>query len=207
MQTLLARFNFKRFLLVAATIDLLILLSGCETSWISEAQSIVLVLGPAASAALELLSAFGLGLGANVLAQITAWEQNAQTALGQIDTLIDEFNAAEPSARPGILGQIETLLATMSRNLSMLLPLIHVTDPATEAKVVAVFTLIRDEIVALVDLIPVAKATLKPIPTDAVIDHDQTKALMAKLRSAKEFTAEFNERAGKLGKYQIKHVE
>jgi len=191
LRTIHSSFNFKRFLLVALLIDCALLMAGCTTSWVSEASSIVALLGPAISSALEILAAFGVGLSPNVATSVASWGKQAQAALSQVASLINQYNAAEASAQPGILIEIQTLLGTVSTNLSELLPTLHITDAATQAKVVAVFDAIEGELAALVSLIPVVQGK--------VSDHDEAKMLVNKLKSAKQFKQEFNEKAGALG--------
>ncbi len=199
------QFNWKRFLFTALVIDALIFLVGCTTSWVSEASSILALLGPAISAALEILSAFGIGLSPNVATQIAAWGQKAQTALTQVATLITQYNTAEATAQPGILAEIQTLLATVADNLATLLPTINITDPATQAKVIAVFNAIQTELAALVALIPsITTASAMTEHVDALFAV-ATAAKKFKVQSAKQFADDFNKKAGALGKqFQIK---
>jgi len=197
-------FNWKRFLLTAIAIDALLLLTGCVTSWVAEANSIVALLGPAISAALEILAAFGVGLSPAVAASIAAWGKDATTALSQVSTLIAQYNTAEAGAQPGILGEIQSLLSTVSANLAALLPTIRITDPATQAKVIAVFNAIAAEIAALVSLLPTLKSASVMEDHTAALLQIATAASQCKLRSAHAFAKDFNDKAGVLGKkYQI----
>ncbi len=201
----LSRINLKRFLLTAIAIDALIFLVGCTTSWVSEASSILALLGPAISSALEILAAFGLGISPAVAQDIAAWGQTAQTALTQVATLITEYQTAEASAQPGILGQIQTLLATVGDNLAALLPTVKITDPATQAKVIAVFTAVQAEIAALASIIPsITTASTLAEHTDGLL-MVATAAKHFKVKSAKQFAADYNKAASALGEqFKIK---
>lgn len=198
-------FNVKRFLLVAIAIDMCLLLSGCTASWVGEASSIVALLGPAISAALEILAAFGLGIPSAVATAFTTWEQTAQTALSQIATLINQYNAAAATAKPGILTQIQTLVTAVSNDLTTLLPTLHITDPATQAKVIAVFDAILGELKGLIALVPAVQAAVAMPDHVEAMAHIANAAKVAKLKSADQFKADFNRKAGALGKqYQLK---
>lgn len=197
MKQIYQSFNFKRFLLVAIAIDLLLFTAGCTTSWVSEASSIVALLGPAISSALEILAAFGVGLSPAVATQVASWGAQAQTALGQISELITQYNSALAAAQPGILAEIQTLITTITNDLNNLLPTLHITDAATQAKVIAVFDAILAELQGLANLMPVIQGK--------VTDHDEAKVLISKVKSAKQFAHDFNKKAGALDKrFQIK---
>lgn len=190
-------FNLKRFLLVAIAIDLMLFTVGCSANWVSEASGIVALLGPAISSALEILAAFGLGLSPAVAKDISNWAGQAQTALGQIGQLITQYNSALATAQPGILAEIQALITTITNDLDTLLPTVHITDPATEAKVTAVFDAILGELKGLTNLLPVLKGE--------VADHDMVKELIDRVQTAKQFKHTFNAAAGALDKrYQIK---
>jgi hypothetical protein len=191
----LSRMNLKRFLLTALAIDAIIFTIGCSASWTQEASSILALLGPAISSALEILAAFGLGISPAVAQGIASWGADAQTALTQVASLITQYNTAEASAQPGILGSIQTLLTTVSDNLAALLPTIKITDPKTQAKVMAVFTAVQAEIAALASLIPsIQTASAMAEHTDALLAV-ATAAKHFKVKSAKQFHESFNKLA------------
>lgn len=198
-------FDLKRFLLLAITIDAVLFLAGCTTSWVTEASSIVTLLGPAIASALEILAAFGVGLSPAIAASITAWGKQAQTALQQVATLINQYNAAAATAKPGILSEIQTLLSTISGDLATLLPTLHVTDPATQAKIIAVFNAVAGELAALVILIPSLKSASALEDHTAALLQIAKAAHAAHVKSAQQFASDFNKKAGALGpQYKIK---
>jgi hypothetical protein len=205
MKKLSASFNLKRFLLVAIAIDALLFLAACDASWVSEAQSILTLLGPAISAVLEILSAFGMGLSPAVAADFTSWEQQAQVGLSQVGTLISQYNAAEASAKPGILSEIQTLIQTISNNLNTILPTLHVEDAGTQAKITAVFTAILAELQGLAALIPAVQVASAMEDQTAALEYMAGAAKKAGLKSAKQFADDFNRKAGAFGKqFRIK---
>jgi len=193
------RFNSKvfwRVIGIFTLLDLALLLAGCSTAWTTEATNIIQLLIPAVQAALAILAAFGVGIPTTVMTAVNSWAQQAEQALLQVKGLIEQYNTAEASAQPGILNEIQTVLGVVSSNLATILPTLHVTDPATEAKIAAVFQAVAGEIAALLALVPALQGK--------VTSHDELKQLMAAVKSPKEFKSEFNAAAGQFGKqYEI----
>jgi hypothetical protein len=182
-----------RFLLLFALLNLLLFACACSTAWTTEAVNIINVLTPAIESALAILAAFGAGISPGAISAIDAWGQQATNDLKNvIAPLIQQYNAAVASAQPGILQEIEAGVTVILNNLSTVLPTLHVTDPATDAKIQAVITAIEAELTSLMNLIPVVQGK--------VTDHDQVKALLNKLKSAKAFKSDYNAKAGVFGK-------
>ena len=176
--------------------DTLLFTVGCSAAWTTEASSIIALVVPAIQSALLILSAFGLGLSPEVMTQVNNWAAQSETALAQVKTLIEQYSAAEAVAQPGILTEIQTLLATVSSNLNALLPTLHVTNQNTQTKIVAVFEAVSAEIAALLNLVPAIQGK--------VTAHEELKALMTALKSPREFREDFNRKAGEFGKeYEI----
>lgn len=189
-------FNWNRFWRVMgifAVLDLCILAAGCSTAWTTEATNIIQLLVPAIEAALGILSAFGVGLPANALSEIESWAQQGTNALTQVKALIAQYNTAEATAQPGILQEINTLLGVVSSNLAQLLSTIHITDPTTQAKVMAIFQAISSEVQALITLLPAIQGK--------VTNSEELKQLLASsgYMTPKEFKKSFNEQAGYFG--------
>jgi hypothetical protein len=182
----------QRIFLCWAIFNLCILFAGCTTAWTSEASSIISLLIPAIQAALGILAAFGVGLSPAVMTAVNTWGQEAQAALAQVKTLIDQYNTAEATAKPGILTEIQNALSVISSNLATILPTIHVTDPTTQAKILSVVQAIADEVSALIGLVPAIQGK--------VTSHDELKSLMAALKSPKEFKEDFNSKTAEFGK-------
>ena len=162
----------SRFLFLSAILWSLVLLCGCTTAWTGEASNIINVLIPAVEAILGFIAALGAKVPANAMQDITNWGQQAQAGLQQIASLINEYNQAEATAKPGLLVEIQTAAETIVSNLNTLLPTLHITDAATQAKVTAVANAILAELQALVNVIPALQGKLhlrdiKDMPLDA----------------------------------------
>lgn len=171
-------------------------LAACSTAWTGEASNIIAQLIPAIEIALSILAAAGVGLAPTVITAVQGWGAESQKDLAEVKTLIDQYNTAQAGAQPGILEEIQTMLSTISKNFAALLPDIHVSDENTQKQIELVFSAISDEITALIGLVPALQGK--------ITDHDQVKALMANLKSAKAFKKDFNEKAGVFGsQYQL----
>jgi len=175
----------------------ILFMTGCNASWTSQAINIIALLEPAILSALGIVTAFGVGITPTALTALQAWSEEAQTALREVALLIQQYNAAEATAKPGILAQIDTFLKLITVNLSALLPELHITDPVTRARIMAVVGSIESELLALEALLPVLQGKTSPT-------HAQFRALMHQLKSADEFEDEFNAQAGSFGdQYKI----
>lgn len=187
----------SRFFFLITIVWCCLWLTGCTTSWISEATNIINLLVPSITAILGILSAFGIGLPATVMTAVESWANAATTGLQTVGTLIGQYQTAEESAKPGILVEIQTALSVITNNLATILPQIHVDDPTTQAKIMAVIQAVQVEITALINLVPALQGK--------VTSADDLKSLMAELKSPKEYKADFNAKAGVFGReYEIK---
>ena len=156
--------------------------TACTSSWVAQAQAIVAILGPAVGVILNLIAAFG---GKTVplqdVAFVQTWTQQLQTDFGIIGQLLDKYNAAEATAKPGILTEIDTALQTAQGQLNQLLPALHITDVATVAKVTSLIGAVISSVESLMQLVAIAQG--KAAGKRAV-----------KAQNAKSFKAEFNAR-------------
>jgi phage-related protein len=186
-----------RFIQFFLLFNLLFLLTGCTAAWTTEASSIISLLEAAVPSILAILAAFGVGLAPGIMDEVTKWASQAQKDLADLKSLIDQYNTAEATAKPGILVTIQNLVGVIIVNLKTILPDIHVTNPDTQQKIMLVITAVADELVALLNLIPALKGE--------VTGHDAVKALMNDVKSPKEFRRDYNYKAGVFGKqYEIK---
>jgi hypothetical protein len=189
LDMLRSRFDSQVFLKLLsgfAILDLCWLMAGCG-NWESQASSILTMIGPAIQAAIAILAAFGVGVSPDVMTAFGKWSTEAQAALAQLKTLIDQYSAALATAKPGILAQIESVLATTTGNLSSLLTTLHVTDPATQQKIAAVFAAIAGMLAAVGALIPVLQGKVEDPKEEArlyVAYKTTTKAFKATFDSA-----------------------
>lgn len=171
--------------------------AGCNTAWTTEAVSIINMLDPAIIALLAILTSFGVGITPSALAAIQKWSTEATTALSTvIKPLIEQYNTAESAAKPGILAEIQTAIDVLTNNLAAVLTTVHITDPATAARVMAVVDAVSAELQALANLIPVLQGK--------ITDHHEAKMRVVAVASPREFRAHFNAAAGLFGSnYQI----
>jgi hypothetical protein len=185
------RDNIRRICLTVIALNMLILLAGCTANWINTTLDIIKVLIPAAASLLGLLGTLGLPVGA--LTAFTKWSTDATNALQNVVTpLIAEYNTAEATAQPGILGKIDSAVSAVLAELNALLPSIQVTDPASQAKISSLITEWGNELEALLNLIPVIKGE--------VADHDKVMLLLSKVKSAKSYKHDFNNGVKAFGK-------
>jgi hypothetical protein len=168
-----------------------IILSGCSTAWTQEASNIISLLLPSITSILGILSAFGVGISPSVMTAITQWSTDAQSGLQTVATLITQYESALPADQPGILTEIQTALSTITKNLATILPEIKVTNAETQAKILAVINAVQSELVALTNLVPALQGK--------VTAHDDLKAMVAELKTAKEYKNDFNGKVKALG--------
>lgn len=184
--------RYRKLYSVLFLLGLPLMLAGCTTAWTSEASNIIKLLVPAIESALAIMAAFGVGLSPNVLQNVQSWAKQAtDTLTNVVAPLIEQYNTAEAAAQPGILTEIQTALSTVTANLQSVLPSIHVTDTATQAKITAIITLISDEMTALIGLVPAISGK--------VTSHEELKQLVAAVKTPKEFRSEFNAKASSFG--------
>jgi hypothetical protein len=135
-----------------------LILSGCSSNWISEAEQIVAVLLPAAANLVTLVAAMqGKTVSAGDLATIQNAGKEAGADLQLIQSLIAAYDKADAAARPGILNQIQSAIGAVQGNLQGLLMGMHIKDAATQAKVTAVVGLLLSEVQSLAAVLPVVQ--------------------------------------------------
>jgi hypothetical protein len=143
---------------VAVVLCLTMVMAGCSTAWIEQAQEIVAALVPAAANLVTLVAALQ---GKTVSAADFQTIQNAGTQAGAdlqlIQALIAAYHTADAAAQPGILNQIESAIAAVQGNLQGLLQALHIQDAATQAKITAVVGILLSEVQSLAAVIPIVK--------------------------------------------------
>ena len=192
------KFNHKLFwrsLAVFAILDSCILLAGCG-DWESQATSIIGLLGPALTAILQILAAFGVGISPTVMQKFTDWSTQANTALAEVKALIAQYKTAAATAQPGILSAITVALQTIVANLQTILPEMHITDPTTQARVLAAFDAVIGFVTAIINLLPAVKPKLS--------EHEAKELHLKATTAVDVFKAEFNNAVEPFGKeYEI----
>jgi hypothetical protein len=191
------RNNVSRFFALFTLLWLVaVFCTACSTAWTSEATNIIDLLVPAITSALSILSAFGVGVPLPTVNAVNSWGAQANEALQTVKSLIDQYNQAEANAKPGLLSEIQSALSTIVANAGQVLSEVHINDTKTQAQVVAIFDTVLAELQSLINLVPALKGE--------VTKHDELKALVAQVKTPKEFKNEFNEKVGAFGKqYEI----
>jgi hypothetical protein len=189
--------KIQRYLLIWAIFNLVILFTGCATTWIGQADNIIAALIPAINAALAILAAFGIGVSPAALAAVEAWGTQAQDALNNVvKPALDAYNNAAADVKATLLNNIKAALDSIIANMQTALADVHVTNPATQAKITAIFAVVEAFMVSLANLLPVLQGK--------VTDPHEAHALVRAVMPAKEFKAEFNALAGEFGpQYKI----
>jgi hypothetical protein len=185
------RSTLHRILLLWTMSWVILLLVGCSTAWTTEAVNIITLLGPSITSALAILAAFGVGISPAAVTAMQQWSSRAITGLGQVKTMIEQYNAAEVGAKPGLLTEIQTALSLIVSDLTAILPTIKVTDAATQAKITAIVEAVAAELQGLVNLVPALQGK--------VTSHDELKKLIAAVKTAKEYKADFNTKVAAFG--------
>jgi hypothetical protein len=135
-----------------------VVLVGCSSAWIGQAEQIVAALIPATSNIVALVealqgketSAGDLQLAQNAAAQVG-------TDLQLIQSLIAAYEKADEAARPGILEKIQNAVASVQMNLQGLLQGLHIKNAAAQTKVTAVIGIVLAEVQSLEVLLPLMK--------------------------------------------------
>lgn len=173
-----------RLLILSALVFDVLLLTSCTASWVTEAQGIITVLGGAALNVLAVVAALS---GKTVTpAAATAVETvftKITDGLNLVGQLISEYT---PANSAGTLGEIAIALDEIKANLSQILPLLNVTDPATVAKITELLDLFMAEVDSLAKLVPVISGKPNVATLREAVGN-------SKLLSAKDFEKVFHE--------------
>jgi hypothetical protein len=148
--------------LAALVLCATMILTACSTAWITEAEEIVAALIPAAANLITLIEALqGNGVSTQDLQVMQSASTQAQTDLQVINTLVTQYQqATDATTQASLLAQIQTAITTVQSNLNLLLPALHITDPATQAKVTAVIGLILSEVQSLEAILPAVQPVI-----------------------------------------------
>ncbi len=187
---------------VAVVLSATMILAGCSTSWIEEAEQIVSALIPAAGNIVALVAALqGKTVSAADLQTIQSAGSQAGADLQTIQSLIAAYQKADDAAKPGILNQIQSAINAVQANLQGLLPALHIKDAATQTKISAVVGILLSEVQSLAAVVPLVSAGT-PAPTSSTRDARSGQALAAKSAarmghlpvplSASEFVKSYN---------------
>jgi hypothetical protein len=137
--------------------------SGCNTSWIQTAINDLPVL---IQIALQVLSIVGAAQGKGQIdpalaAQIQSVGAQVQTDLQTLQSLVNSYNAADATAKPGILNQVTVLLGTVQQNLQAMLVAFHVSNQALQNTISTVLAIAMTTVLSIQTLLPVSSSSRK----------------------------------------------
>jgi hypothetical protein len=145
--------------MVGVVLCIAMVLAGCSTSWINEAEQIVAALIPAAANLVTLVAALeGKSVSATDMATIQNAGTQAEADLQLVQSLIAAYQKADAAAKPGILNQIQSAILAAQGNLQGVLPALHIKDTATQTKITAVVGIVLSEVQSLAAVVPVVQA-------------------------------------------------
>jgi hypothetical protein len=137
--------------------------TACSTAWISEAEQIVAALLPATANVVTLVATLqGKSVTSADLETIQSAGAQAEADLQLMQSLIAQYQEVDASAQPGLLNQIQAAMSAVQLTLNGLLPALHITDAATQAKVTAVVGLVLSEVESLVAIVPLINPNASP---------------------------------------------
>jgi hypothetical protein len=129
--------------------------TACSTAWIGQAEEIVAALIPAAANIVALVAALeGKSISAADMQLIQTAGTQAEGDLELIQSLIAAYQKADAAAQTGILNQIQSAINAVQANFQGLLPALHITDAATQAKITAVVGIVLSEVQSLAAIVP-----------------------------------------------------
>jgi len=135
------------------------MLSGCSTSWIREAEQIVAASIPATANLITLVATLSGGaVSANDLHTIQRAGTQAGADLQLMQSLIAQYQKADAAAQPGLLNQVQVALGDLQSNLGGLMPALHIKDAATQAKIAAVVGVLISEAQSVAAIVPLVQA-------------------------------------------------
>ncbi|HYM76916.1 MAG TPA: hypothetical protein VE377_13140 [Candidatus Dormibacteraeota bacterium] len=147
-------------MILGMVLCLTMILSGCTTSWVDEAEQIVSVLLPAAANLVTLVALLqGKTVTAEDLTVIQTAGAQAEADLQLVQSLIAAYDKADAAARPGILNQIQSAIGAVQGNLQGLLGALHIKDAATQTKIAAVVGIVLSEVQSLAAVVPLVQGS------------------------------------------------
>lgn len=122
---------------------------GCSAAqWLTTIDDIISVAAPSLVNILNIISiAKGQPLNATLAAKIT-------TDATTVKTLASDFADASASAAPQACAQVQTAIATYSSDEAQVMSAANVSDPATQAKIVTLSSLIAGTVQAVLSVLP-----------------------------------------------------
>jgi hypothetical protein len=174
---------------LAMVLCVTIALAGCSTTWVGEAEEVVAALIPATTNIVALVAALqGKSVSAADLQTIQKAGAQAGADLQLVQALITAYQTADATAKPGILNQIQTAIATVQANLQAVLPALHIQDTATQSKITAIVGLVLSEVQSLAAILPLVTPSASP----AMMAEAAQQVKKQPPLTASEFVASYN---------------
>jgi hypothetical protein len=190
--------------LVAAVLVGTLTLTACSTAWIGEAEQIVEALIPAVANLVTLVATLqGKDVTAADLQTMQSAGAQAGADLQLMQSLISQYEKADPTAQPGLLNQIQAAMNAVQATLNGLLPALHIKDMATQAKITAVVGLLISEVESMAAIVPL----VNPGATPAMMTMAVKQAKKQPPLTADEFVSSFNaSMTAKTGNAELDHA-
>jgi len=179
--------------MVAVVLCMTLVLAGCSTDWIGQAEQIVAALIPAAANIVTLVAALeGKGVSTTDMQMIQNAGAQAGSDLQLVQSLIAAYQKADAATKPGIMNHIESAIGAVEANLQNLLPALHIQDATTRAKITAVVGILLSEVQSLAAIVPMVKQA-SPSAGPAVAAASATRMGQVKAPlTASEFVSSYN---------------
>lgn len=137
--------------------------AGCAApTWLSDAGQVIPEIVQTIEAILSLAAlAAGTALSASEQNEITAYGDNAQTALDDIEQMVDAYNQ---NNSPSVLANIEAAVQSWISNATSFLSAFHIDNQKLETEIVDFVTLALTQFKAWATLLP----TLSAMPGESI---------------------------------------
>ncbi len=161
---------------------------ACSTAWIGEAEQIVAALIPATANLMTLAATLqGKSVSAADLQAIQSAGSQAGAELQLMQSLIAQYQKADATTQPGLLGQIQAALSAVQSTLNGLLPALHIKDPTSQAKIAAIVGTLISEAESVAAIVPLLSANASGVTARA-----EKQAKKQPPLSASEFVTSYN---------------
>jgi hypothetical protein len=163
--------------------------TACSTTWMGEAEQIVAALIPATANLMTLLATLqGRDISAADLQAVQSAGTQAGADLQLMESLIAQYQKADAAAQPGLIEQIQVAMSAVQTDLSGLLPVLHVKDAATQAKITAVVGILLSEVQSMAAIVPLVNAGASP----AMMTMAKRQAMKQAPMTASEFVSSYD---------------
>jgi hypothetical protein len=163
--------------------------TACSTTWMGEAEQIVAALIPATANLMTLLATLqGRDISAADLQAVQSAGTQAGADLQLMESLIAQYQKADAAAQPGLIEQIQVAMSAVQTDLSGLLPVLHVKDAATQAKITAVVGILLSEVQSMAAIVPLVNGGASP----AMMTMAKRQAMKQAPMTASEFVSSYD---------------